>query len=708
MFLSLQQKVQSIPSNIRPFSNTCFSKVILVFTFSLSIISVKAIGQIDTAANTFAAPVFSPKFSDSLLALDAFVITNYVEINNVVKLENGQKGAIEKQYRRIKINSGTAIKSSSTITLSYENGANLTTLIARRFTTTGKVISYSNLEIVPIHYGVGEVKYFISGVEVGDELEYLAVIEYETIIESRVMYLHTNFPCLKSRFRYNCSKYTPTQFRARGKNDTIYHAFVGEYYDWRLSNLPGMGDSYAGVKSELYEAVQFNMFHQQIMLRDEINFTSGTFSNSWWGLWAGSLINCRNVRLEQSYKFQSIVGYMMRWNETHANFSPDQKLLWLQHFINDSLEVVTFSGDDANASLMFYILNRKIDVKNLHNFIRRFLEETNLNYYVCISSDRMNGPIDLFGAAEAMIDEMYYCILFPNRERHYLFLPSNGRKYHIDEVPTKINASTTQWIRRGGWNREDSVRIPLRSSRLSGELDKDTIVETSYAITTLLPKNPFSENIRSCTNVLSLDLLSGNGKFILKEKLQADFSTMLREENPEALLKKYKSIETGAYESEKPKIWVDSVAIVTHNEFYPFEFATKCKGIVTAVARPIGESRYSIPLAGLINHYILQTSDEYRTLNYYAPFAYTDIQKLYLQFDGPVEIKELDLSTFRVEKEFASFEIKLNQVNEKVIVVESIIELRKNPLNPAEVLQLDRMNKNIKQSQELNLFVKKL
>jgi hypothetical protein len=649
----------------------------------------KVAAQIDSTTYTYVTPIKSPEFSDSLLALDGFIIRKHHEINNAIKLDNGSTGAIEKLYCRIKINALSAIEPSSIVSFPAQKGRIIKQINARTIKTDGTIKNFLMKDIVQLpsqelHDPFLPVfdSFKIPQIEVGDEVEYLFILEYPQALESGIISMYNFFPSMSTTFCFKSPPGKKVAFRSSSIIDSTVGKVWTEYLLYKLKNCPGIGDTYAANVSAISPILQFNttyQFTEYYAAPYDHNYRSTFYINDWIAVRETFIHDeIKNVRKLQPYKHQSFVGYMMRWNESHRNYTDDQKIFWLQNFINDSLLLVELQGEESNSSLMYYILNKKIDTKNIHNLIQQFLLQAGISYNICFGRNRYEGPVNFLGPTRAMVTDIYYVAQSNAGEWHYIFPPTNQRRYYVDEIPVYLGATISVW-------KPDNIlheEKPFANSMFG-----------------LIPSNPVSTNVRTFSNFVQVDLNSATWAIQQKEKLQGDFSTLLRSKD-DAILKT-------RFAKSYPKVVYDSLQIKVDKNVFPFEHVSQGGGQIKSLIQNSSDDQYSISLSDIRAHYIIHTSGAERQLNFLLPFKYTDIQKVYLQFTEPIEVLNGESLNFTSENEFATYTLSLKKISETVILLESLVEIRKQILEPEQAKLFHQLNQQIKSTQNLNITIKR-
>lgn len=650
--------------------------------------------QIRTKEHVFQPATAQEKFPDSLLDYDAFFVSYNHEIKNIVEVSTSKIFAIETFRKKIKINTQKGLEEHSIISVLKNKSARLVKIDARTIKQNGNVVDLAVSDIKQLdivqdkdNINLQNIRFSIPGAEIGDEVEYIFAVEYQGLVIGRDVNLYHEIPCMSSSFTYICGKELLTDFRMyNDMGDPVITRTIGEdSFKWTLSNLPGMGDQFAADFTEDLPFIRFAVRMILVNGRAIQGLAQYGIVNNWSEIYDYYVNSFTSARSTSSYRGKSFEGYMMKWKEQNPTMTTDQKLIWLSSMINDSLEIVEMDDEESNSPLMSFVMNKKIDSKNVHNLIRRFLQENKMNFYIGFGRERINGKLDLEFVSGNMIDEVFYAVEFENGDFHFIYPSTTSRKYFIDELPYRLAGSYVVLVGRTNDNASKSQVKKIR-----------------------LPNNAFSVNTRTTVTSVQVNLSSKEAKVKFKEAITGDFSTRyrpsvlnaLKEDNP---IEHYSSIG-----SNSEKIEYDTLYVEKTSKVMPFNFNYCTEGKQVESVFPMGNNVYSIPLSNIVNHFTLYTSDDQRRLNYYAPFMYKDIQKVYLQFEKPVEVLTKDLDQFWVFEDFCNYEINVSKVNDKIILIESKLDFRKPILNASEYETLRNLNKQISKAQGVQFLIKTL
>lgn len=667
------------------FTSICI--IIFAYTPSFSQLKLKEHVWTETKPTT--------NIPDSLNGEDAIMIHYQHDIKNHLELSAGKAFNIESIRSRIKVNTQVGLENYSIFSFLKAKHKNITKLDARTIKKNGTVVDLNSgdIKILDIKQdadrtGYENVRISIPGAEVGDEIEIIYSLESDGFITSRDIHLYNDIPTLTSVFSYTTDDIIVTDFRMYNEmpDPVIKRAMKDANFTWTLTNLIGVGDQFASNFTEKLPFIRFSVRQVVIDGRPLEGLAKHGITNNNWGEIYDNYVGVfQNVNFGDSYKGKSFVGYMNRFKEANASYTIDKKVEWLVSMINDSMKIVDFNDDEKYKSMMYYIHNKKIDENNIHVFIKRFFQENNIKFYVAFGRERVEGVMDVAYASGGMITEIFYIAQNETGNLRFIYPSNTSRHYHIDELPFRVMGT-------------DVVIVSRKSDN-----------STAYDVKKLkIPVNEMASNTRTTSTNIQVKLNEKEMVFKTKHTYTGDFSTRYREDVNEAK------------KAEKPKevfvenlglddiFKLDTFQIENTSSSFPFNYNFNYTGKVTLPIQKVEPKVYSIPLKGLIDHYYLKTTDQDRILNYYCPFKYQDNFKVYLQFDIPVEIVENNLSDLWWFKPMSTYMINVTKINDKIIMVESKLDLRKDKLNPQEFKELHKVNESVKQAMESRILVKTL
>lgn len=670
-------------------------KSLLISVFLFSVAATETFSQTKLREHVWPETTPTTTIPDSLNDDDAVMVHYQHDIKNYLDLSAGQAFNIENIRSRVKLNTQAGLENYSTYSFLKSKYNKLTKLDARTIKQNGKIIDLTTSEIKILDIkpdaernGYENVRVSIPGAEVGDEVEIIYTLESDGFNTSEDVHLYTNIPTLKSVFSYTSDDIIVTEFRMYNDmpDPVIKRAMKDAVFTWTLTNLPGVGDQFSSNFTESLPFIRFTL--RQIILDGqpmEGLAKWGITKNNWSEIYDNYVKVYENAGFGRAYKGKSFVGYMNTYKEKNPTLTIDQKVSWLINLINDSLEIVDFKEDEKYLSAMYYIQYKKIDENNIHNLLRSFFQENNIKFYVAFGRERIEGVLDVNFASGGMINEVFYVTENEKGELHFIYPSNTIKRYYIDEMPYRLTGTEVILVSRKSDNSSASDVKKIR-----------------------IPMNEMNANVRSTMMNIQIKLNDKKVTFKTKNSYTGDFSTAYREFINNATEAKDPNKDFAECLGLSDQLKIDTFTIVNSSSTYPFIYSFNYEGKSELAIQKLEQSVYSIPLDGILDHYTLKTNSQKRMLNYYCPFKYQDNFEIYLQFDKPVEIMENTLEELWWFKPISNYIINVTKVNDKIILIESKLDLRKEKLNPNEYIQLNKINESVKQASQSRILIKTL
>ena len=500
--------------------------------------------------------------------------------------------------------------------------------------------------------------------------------------------MYTNIPTLKSVFSYTTDNTVVTDFRMYNDlpDPVIKRAMNDAIFTWTLTNLEGLGDQNS---SDFTESLPFLRFAVRKIIVNGRPLEGlakwGILNNDWSEIYDNYVGSFTNVNFLDAYKGVSFNGYMKKVKANNASLSTDQIVENLVNYINDSLEIVSSTDEFTSKSAMFYINTKQIDEKNIHNLIKNYLSEHNIKFYIVFARDRVEGRMDIAFASSNMITDVFYASQDSAGNVRFIYPSNTLKKYHLDELPYRILGT-------------EAIMVSRKSNN-SLKSDVNKIKIPSY-----------EANVNTRTTMVNIKVNLTNGECTFKSKNNYNGSFSLRYRN--YVVNSLEEKEKNKALSENLEIIdvykIDTFSIDKNEKIFPYSFGFNYQGNIKIGFQKIDNTTYSIPLQGLIDHYVLTTSESNRILNYHCPFKYMDTYKVYLQFDKSIDLLENNLDELWALNSIGNYMITVNKVNDKIILIESKLDLRKEKLKPEEFKILHQTNENIDKTSQARILFKTL
>ncbi len=628
---------------------------------------------------------------DSMLNNDAVCIYSLQEIRY---RRGGLTYFVNKT--RIKILTQKGLDKYAVFSVLKPSYTTLNNLDARAIKSDGRIVDFNSndIKVIDLKFnkdqGVKIQRLSVPGVEVGDEIEFVYIYQFDGIMEDQDIFLHNEIPTLNSTFKQILDKEYVIEHRLYNKMPSPFYTKreTDVEYVWVLNNIQGTSDNEYGILQESLPFIRYSVFYNPSNNLHAKEFL--TLINKTWSVmyeYYSRII--KNDAFESMYRGKSLEGFLIKEREKKPNQTIDQKLFFLSSILNDSLTITEFDPKEPSRPAMYYLTNKKMDTRVVYTFIDTYLRLNNIRYFVAFSRNRYEGNLDINFATPKTVTEVFYVIMNENKELHYLYPPTPDAKYYIDELPNSIAGTQAILITDLGGFKSDRLNVTTMN----------------------IPYNEYNTNIWSRKINIKVNLKNNELKndIISQHTLVGDMSTTLRNNiinigfSNDSLnkLKEFSEINFSHN--------IDTIYTENMDKIFPYNFTYKYKATVDNLVQKIDQNSYSIMLDKIISHHILPTNDQTRMLNYYCPFAYSDINKIYLVFDTEIEIINNDLSKNNVtENPISNYNFQIRKMDKNVIMIESKLDLLKIKLSPEEYKNLHQTNEKIKQTSQSRILIKTL
>lgn len=628
---------------------------------------------------------------DSLLESDAVCIYKLQEIRY-------RKGGLSYFVNkiRIKILTKRGLDKYASYSVYRPDYTTLNTLDARTIKSNGNIVNFNTSDIKSIELKRNKnsslriQRLSIPGVEVGDEIEFIYIFQYDGIMEDQDIFLHTEVPTMVSTFKQVVDNVYDIDFRTYNNMPKPYYEKkeTESIYQWVLNNIEGTSDNEYGILQESLPFIRYSVSYFPIRSAGSKEFFE-TVNRNWSIMYKYYSAIIKNDVFEHSYWGKSLEGYINKHNELNPNLSVDQKIYYLSSILNDSLKITEFDPKSPSRPAMYYILNKTMDTRMVLKFIDSYLKLNNIRFFVAFSRNRYEGNIDINFARPKTVSEIFYVIMNENKDLHYLYPPNPISKYYIDELPNSIAGTQAILITDLGGFKSDRLNVTTMN----------------------IPFNETNTNIWSKKTNLKINLKDSKIKneYVTQHTLVGDVSTNLRNSiinlgnSKDSIGQLKELLELNSAHN------IDTIFTESLEKIYPYNYSFKFKGDVSDIVQKIDNANYSILIDKLINHYTLNTSDQKRILNYYCPFAYSDVNKIYISFDADIDLVNSEFNKFSITNSpIANYTIEVRKLNKNVLMIESKLDLLKIKLSPAEYTDLHKANESLLKTSQSRILIKTL
>ena len=631
---------------------------------------------------------------DSMLTDNAVCIYNLYEIRNKRSDGTIRNRSILLHKKRIKILTQKGLDEYSNFSMSYPSYGILKYMDARTIKNDGSIIDFkaSDLKIIYTRQNKSIKRSIqlmnVPGAEIGDEIEFVYYVESIGITEFKDIFLHEQIPILTSIFRHVFDNGIFPDYKLYNgmPSPTIDKQTNQSTYFWELRNLQGTNDNEYGIRQESLPYIRYSIsiFNHH---DPEIIEIFRKANRSWKPLYDGYNYMIQNEAFEKMYWGNSLEGLIIKQNKKHPSQSIDQKIYYLSSILNDSLTITEYDDKSSPRPAMFYLDNKRMDERTVYKFIDTYLKLNNINYFIAFGRDRYEGKLDISFPTSKTITDIFYVIINDQGELHYLYPPKVNKKYYIDELPTSISGSNAILI-----------------------TDTGKFKTTDIAVSSMnIPYNDVNTNIWSKKTFININLNSSvqSNKLLSQHTLMGDFSTDYRDSILNLKNELDANLEFSNILNLNSNYKIDTFYTENLKKIFPYNYSFKYEGHIDNMIQKLDSGYYSIQLNDLLNHYYLNTKAQKRILDFYCPYAYSDITKIYLKFDQEIDIlNSTILSSNKFQSSTSNYEVNINKVDKNVLLIESKLIVSKIKATPSEYAELHQTNEAAKKASQSRILIK--
>lgn len=201
---------------------------------------------------------------DSMLTEDAVCIYNLQEIRN----RSGRLSYFVYKTR-IKILTQQGLEQFASFAVRRPNYSIINTIDARTIKSDGSIVDFnsSDIKVLDLKYNKNtSIKLQLlsaPGVEVGDEIEFVYIYQYDNIVENEDIFLHREIPVMSSIYKHTLDNVYAVDYRLYNKmpSPILDKKETESTYYWELKNLPGTSDNENGIMQESIPFIRYSVLY---------------------------------------------------------------------------------------------------------------------------------------------------------------------------------------------------------------------------------------------------------------------------------------------------------------------------------------------------------------------------------------------------------------------------------------------------------------
>ncbi|HMT28244.1 MAG TPA: DUF3857 domain-containing protein [Bacteroidia bacterium] len=656
--------------------------ILLVFQFSISFSQLKGLKEYKWPDKPKPNAVY-PKFSneDAYLVNERKTISFSVDSRGIYMYTNIK--------RKIKILTQKGIDNYAKIVLPKNAGKKLTLIDARTIKGDGKIVDLDIDQIKEIQAVDDEnvlstrkyILFAVPGVEVGDEIEFIAGYGgYGTGLGQEI-YLHSYLAAVKREVMIHRMK--EIELDIRFYNNLAYpkqsETSTEITFSWESNDLPSLERQPGSVPTLDLPFISYAV--KKVKLGGNYYDLDGV-GNAWTSAldWFGKYYLIKSI--DNNYRDKKLDSFFESLWADSGSTNIVSKVRVVHDYLNKNMEVVDLPESESNLALSSYVTSKKVDESNLYRIYHYLLHRMSTATYFCMARDFYDGPIDVAFVAFQQINELIFAFKDESGTLHYVMPRGPGKQYEVDEVMDDIQGTQCISISLQGNN---EVTMPK------------------------LPFNMATDNIRSRQAKVNLALGKGNANLQVVETFQGVTSTNARHfyinENENGNLKEE---FTKLMKERNDKMILDSINILSFDNQFPFTFKINYGLNVKDAVTEMDAKLFSVSMENWFYHNIdiLDSSD--RAMDYYFPNLGKDVFKYFLIFENDVKLVNADKLKKYISLPFCNYNLEITQLNSKSILVESAFQVKQIRIPLDEVGKYVRLCEKIEEADNEPIIIQTL
>lgn len=620
-------------------------KIKLIILLLIVLFPLIGFNQTKGARGKYNWPAYTPiQIPDSLKSEDAFFI------ENVKNYEIHERFRTEVQvFKRIYINSEVAAEDFSQQELFIGSSGQMSILQARTLKASGEVLNLHGDQIIETYsekknkYGserIRRIQFVYPNVEVGDVIDMVYEVVLDGYIFSDLLYLEDEIPSLHSRISMN--NYSQLDLTVYRLNDAPPIESKVEYgsqvINWQSTGVKAIKNDYFNALPPDHPSLVF------------ILFTGG--QNLDYDTWFR--IDAEDLPMEYDI-FSSIEKMFIKQGIIQEE---DLPFVQLQSAIR-YFENACIWNDDENIAVSKTLNHLVKDEVNRILFLRymmKFLKEKDIRYEKGFTKSLLKGRFEHGFVSLEQLTHRFLVIYDHNEQPHFLFPPrGKGQFYYLDEIPYYL---------------EGNQSIALNGER--NILQEQAMIE--------IPESETKYNMHSAQIKIQLNKDEVLSNYTRKDKLSGHYSFLTRD-------------RLGVIWKEELGIAPDSITVApTFNNnmrtkaVYPYQVEFNQEERSHAFFQSIDDSIGWFDLSSVLPLGVYQDDELDADFGDYLvlPFVKKHSIAVFIQNDEQVSIAE-DIQSLELSNDVGTIEVKLYQVNDKVVKAKVTIETNKRYLRGKDV-----------------------
>jgi hypothetical protein len=530
--------------------------------------------------------------------------------------------------------------------------------------------------------------YEIEGLEVGDEMERITVIESKFPDQGRIVNLYNNYPTLEASFTIAI----PTSVKLNGREyngmPRVDLKNTGEQfvYRWKMENLkavPEANTSGTIITNELEHFVYELNFDG--LRPGGASFTIGNFSDLIWQ-YAEDFVDVRirsKKKVRQFYEDLFAEGAKVLKKEPEQ-LSKLEKAYLMNNFMVKELKMIGRLEDfERSEGIDYFLSNKKADYSNLMCIYRDFFERNGIKYYLAVGKSRFNGPFDVQYPSSTQISS-YLFVFEDDKGNNWWMTPTGG----LNELPASLQ-STSCLMKDLSDRKSELKSITFSDEALKNAKDNKRMRRVQVQV-----EKDGSLNIKGGSTLSGLCSTSGRNFWATSNK-----------EGKDSIQVRLERSYNNRFETEGTT--VAQAAITQFDILPPYNFKTNYQ-IAVPKAINIEDGKMVFNAKDWLGHNVRWVSNaEKRTLDYHNDFIGSDVEEIFLVFPYDVEVEGMDDLKQSVETHYASYELEVAQMKPNMIRIKSTYKTKILELPADKAMEQQKVNEAWEKANDAKWVIKK-
>jgi len=603
--------------------------------------------QIKGSRGEFNWPGYTPiEIPDSLKSEDAFFIENVktYEIHERFKTE-------VLVFKRIYINSEAAAEEFSQQELFIGRSGQMSILKARTLKASGEILDLQGDQIIETisekknKYGrerTRRIQFVYPNVEVGDVIDLVYEVSIDGYIFSDLLYLEDDIPSMHSRISMqNYSQLDLTVYRLNDAPQVqVKTEYGSQVVDWQKSGVRSIKTDYFNALPPDHPSLVFVLWKRG----ETLDY------RTWYTVDAENLPNNYEI-------FRSIENIFLEQGIIHEGDAP---LIQIQEAIRYFENECLWNSDESifPAKTLDHLVKQEVNSVLFFRYMMKFLSEKNIRFEKGFTKSLLNGRFEHGFVSLEQLTHRFLVIYDENEQPHFLFPPRGPNQfYYLDEIPYYLEGN--------------------QSIALYGERD---FLREQFMVQ--LPESTGKFNAHNAQIRMKLNRGEERSTYSRRDKLSGHYSFLTRD-------------RFGSIWREELGICPDSIELtptLQNNQrtlgTYPYQVEFNQEDKEGEFFQAIEDSIGWLDLSSLLPLGLYQDDELDAEFGDYVvlPFVKSQSISIFIQNDEGISIAE-EVQSIERSNEVGKIEIKLFQLNAKVVKVQVEIETKKRYLEGEDIDQ---------------------